>query len=263
MLSYFSKKLIPKWPFSYLFHTAKSRGQTICFTNSKKKPRSSELIIGANTVPTVNSWWWASWKFFPFLYWHLEGDHRKQHNFHQIPMPPVSAVKLIWPSCKKEKGVWKGNNNCLSYQCLCHLHAGAAPNNFACFGSRCLLQLLCTGLTAPINSMLFLWLRVAVIWVYECEICLALPPPWVIWVRKCDYIWAEGERCCAKANWTDIVNIYFFLDGRQLYLCAVVKQKRYWFLLQELYTNSKKCTQWELIIETYSSRIFFFFFQQT
>lgn len=103
-------------------------------------------------------------------------NRRKRHNFHQIPVPPASAEKLIWPSCKKEKGVGKGNNNCLSYQCLYHLHAGAAPNNFASFGSPCLLQLLCAGLTAPINSVLFLWLRVAVIWVYECEICLALPP---------------------------------------------------------------------------------------
>lgn len=119
--------------------------------------------------------------FFSCLYWQLEGDHRKQHNFHHIPVPPPSAEKLIWPSCKKEKGVGKGNNNCLSYQCLYHLRVGAGPNNSACFGSRCLLQLLCTGLTAPINSLPFLWLRVAVIWVYECEICLALPPSTSDW----------------------------------------------------------------------------------
>lgn len=114
--------------------------------------------------------------FFQFSYWKPEGGHRNHHHFQQSPVPPVSAEKLIWPSFKKEKGVGKGNNNCYSYQCLCHLHAGTTPNNFASFGSRCLLQLLCTVLMAPINSMLFLQLRVAVIWVYECEICLALPP---------------------------------------------------------------------------------------
>lgn len=53
----------------------------------------------------------------------------------------------------------------------------------------------------------------------------------------------------------------FSLDGRQLYLRAVIKQKRYWVLVQELYTSSKKCIQWELIIEAYSSRNLFF--QQT
>lgn len=96
--------------------------------------------------------------------------------FSKFQVPPTSAEKLIWPNCKKEKGVGKGNNNCYSYQCLWHLDSGATPNNFASSGSRCLPQLLCTVLTAPVNSMLFLWLRVAVIWVYECEICLSLLP---------------------------------------------------------------------------------------
>lgn len=73
-------------------------------------------------------------------------------------------------------------------------------------------------------------------------------------------IFGQRERDAARRQTEQTLWIFiFFLDGRQLYLCAVVKQKRYWFLLQELYTNSKKCTQWELIIETYSSRIFFFF----
>lgn len=197
-------------------------------------------------------------EIFSFSCWKPEGGHRNHHHFQQIPVPPASAGKFIWPNCRKEKGVGKGNNNCYSYQCLCHLHAGAAPNNFASFWKSLFtpVALYCAN-----GSHKFSAIPMAQggchlsLWMWDL---FGSPPPWVIGVRKCDYIWAEGERCCEKANWTDIVNIYFFSDGRQLYLCAVVKQKRYWVLVQELYTNCKKCIQWELIIETYSSRIIFF-----
>lgn len=195
--------------------------------NSKKKPRSSELIIGVDTIPPWIHGDGQAGNFFHSCIDSLRITIKKQHNFHQIPVPPASAEKLIWPSCKKEKGVGKGNNNnCPSYQCLYHLPAGAAPNNSACFGSRCLLQLLCTGLTAPINSVLFLWLRVAVIWVYECEICLALPPLHEWFGLESVIIFGQRERDAARRQTEQTLWIFIFFRWKAVvFMCSCKTEK--------------------------------------